>query len=574
MRRFSFSELFLSQGSDREQQWRCLVYEGHKLIEIDAFPAPQYELYDLENDPGELRNLYLIPEYDRIQGEMLALLKQEFARVDGHHDRRSAGPRKTTRELWRQDFETCLERVRHETDPKTRSAALRRLSRRFLTNRYGEPSLFARRFLGDDRLAEIAQYLRNLSEEAEFGYVRAMAFNLLVEMNRPELRDHWIGKLADGDPSVRLQSAMALARLDDASGAAVLRQALALPIPLDPYTPAVGLGLIGDPTASRVLLIALALNNSQLNAMALDALARLDLEETAPALRDRSHFRRGKESRVNLAILAAVEHDLDDSDTLQILLRFCRSRNAEVRGRSLDLLGSVMNEEELASNTAAADALDDGLSKCLFGDWKGAAKDFERAIELVTFNHVALLLMKAQVERVLGHDRAARDALQAIIDDGDHAVDAKQARGLMADIDRGDAPWIDRETFAMEVVDAPSLSAQKARLLRGRNFAIHLNVMNIGPVGLAGGEILFSPHFNLAFECEDGKVVRDRLPDLAFLPAGGLAPGAAGLITLTARVPLEPVRRVLLEARIARRHYYLPPRNEAPIRVASIELKH
>jgi len=73
----------------RTDKWKLIYYYGLPLDANGAVdqPSPQgYELYDMENDPYELKNLYEDPAYEVIREELKVKLKEAKAEVGDEDD--------------------------------------------------------------------------------------------------------------------------------------------------------------------------------------------------------------------------------------------------------------------------------------------------------------------------------------------------------------------------------------------------------------------------------------------------------------------------------------------------------
>ena len=120
--------------------------------------------------------------------------------------------------------------------------------------------------------------------------------------------------------------------------------------------------------------------------------------------------------------------------------------------------------------------------------------------------------------------------------------------------------------FALKIVPVrPPLLRDKR--LRNHVVALPLDVTNEGPHAIVGGDILFAPRLYAVLELEDGSTVDPRLPDLALLPPNGLKKGETGRVTLTFRVPREPIKRVLVKARVPWLYYEHPPFTVATLEI-------
>ena len=69
------AEYYLEKITPRYAYWQAVCSDRWKYIRYPGLPGMD-ELYDLENDPGELENLYRSPEHQSKTRQMQSRLKQ------------------------------------------------------------------------------------------------------------------------------------------------------------------------------------------------------------------------------------------------------------------------------------------------------------------------------------------------------------------------------------------------------------------------------------------------------------------------------------------------------------------
>ena len=561
--RYSLTERFIHKTGEDPEHERCLIWKNHKIFERDGVPEAEYQLYDLVDDPLEESNLFDLPGHEEVQGELLALLRQEFTKIDNYQSLLRGAESKSPKERWLEEFDGIISKI-FGADESKAAKALSTL-RKVIYDSYHDIGSEALRFLGEDGIADLARRLMALNRSTKNRRLKSATLRELSKIHRPYMVEFWKEELAR-DPkrsSNQLLAAGALAHLGDASGRDVLRSYLASPVARDPYWSATALGLLGDDTGKKVLHTALQQEDTRIVYWALRALDRLDDGQTATLMRDRIYHRSFSIHRLRNALIDAISHDPGHEDALHILLFLCRQNtHSDLRTKCRALLVTALGEDDAKRNIEAMDAVNNARGQKNYGRWDEAETYLAEACRLATFPYSAVRLGRVQILRALRRFDDAKSVLRDIVDGQSADVDRTRARSMLEQMDRDDPVMVPADDFKISA-RLPSFITKdllNRKDLRRQYVAFPVTLVNDGRFGIVGGETYFAPRFSLAFRTEEGEIYRASRVDLHFLPPSGLESGSETVIGFTARLPRELVQSVLIEVELAEGNYRLPRR--------------
>ena len=550
---FAYSERFIARGGQDDDQMRCVILGSWKLVETDIPPRPVYELFNLADDPKELKNHYALPEHRDMEDKMVSLLRQEFTRFDSYHDTLAGRETTTPKERWRKKLDESM-RVVEGDDEAAAISALKDFSD-LVFDSYGAVDGAALRYTDQPERTALAQRFVTLAKTTSHKRLRSRLPTMLMNFRDPALADYWRQLLENKSARNRLLGARALAMMGMEDGKPELEKAVSTGSNPELFATVCFLVMAGGGEIYADALWPVSrLSHNRLVVLSLEAMAALKHPQTGRQLRDSAYYGVWNASRIKLGAIAAVAHQPSDLDAIHILLKYGRDQNSDIRAAALAKLEGVFKDQaELDRNLQAYTDYVDGMKQAAYGKWSEGIALIDRAIKNSSFSFTAARFSLAQLLRKVGRGSEVASLLEPVIASG--GGDKARAESMLAAISADSPVHIPREEFKLEC-SWPAVDWDKST--KGRPVAIKMQVKNTGPYHLTGGRTLFSPRFSVGWRAGDKET---RLPraHLSFLPDAGIAPGESGEMIVVLRSPGAVKGELFVDVEIPWEHYYLKP---------------
>jgi arylsulfatase A-like enzyme len=533
--RVAFAQKYFFEIGTYVREWRAIVYGGAKLIEKVKDPNSDFELYDLEKDPKERRNVFGQAAYAERQGTLLGLMRTTVKAVGERVGK--TGNEDSPRQALQKEIAAALEKVQSD-DPKAAIEGLKLICNKFLS-RYDDMDPAARD-LGPET-HEMVRRVVLARADAAAPKTSYQIIKLLRLLAHPD-NALYFRKLAaaEGAPAAtRLEGLFGLAALREKEALEPLRAAAKDPALVERFEVAIALAELGEPALLDEFVAYLRSDSTWDTAPLLRTLTSVKSPAGLPILLDRASQNdivdfTSKVYAVTYA--AAVGGPL--AERLCFLL--AEETDPMISGPAREILARWLGSQEALESRRAliqveregAHALMNGklvLAETVLGDYvtKNPAASPRAVMDL------------ARTRLLQGDPAGARAAFERVAQAGDPEYAAAALR-QRDNIER--TRWFYGQD---ELACAWKLVSQPKAIRRNRAFTVEVELKNESNVYWHGGQWTYALTVRTALVDDEGRQLEKdargvsikRPETMNFLPLGGLAPGESVKLAVVGRAP-------------------------------------